>query len=1148
MNKPFFHLLPSLLICLSLPLAAVAQVVNIPDPNLRTKIEEALGKASGATITASDMAKLTYLEARNANISDVTGLEHAINLIRLDLSWLETERDWINSNSVSNLSPLSGLTHLRELNLGFNNISDLSPLSGLTHLTRLDLRNNTIGDLSALAELTNLRGLYLWNNVISDLSPLAGLTYLTGLGLGVNAITDISPIAELTNLTRLWLDNNSITDISALSGLTNLVFVGLWDNHISDISPLVVNSGLGQGEEVNVRGNPLHHASINTHVPALQSRGVTVEFDPPAPPVPFADVPFDVNNIPEPVPPPAAVRDFFDVSSFWQQWINIEGFPVLASTQVSPYAVKELAWLIGQMFRNNTALLKALAQDKQTFTVIAHTEVVSDIPEMGIYSPLFFFWNVRAGGGLYPRRGGSEAGVFSSGYATIHELAHDIHVIVFNRLGPTFDKRLETVYNAAMEQGLWHKTYAASDKYEYWAEGIGSWFHTTSHDNPIKNREALKVYDPSLALLIAEVFGDNDWRYTPLRDRLHLPHLQGFDLESAPRHKDLPPGVHEAYDELYNPAINERAAWVNLSPYDPALIPILNESRTKRDRTYIIWVNVSGAELLLYRLHRNGTETLVRRSRPHDDLTLLEGFEVGDLLLAKDAMGKRIAVFQAVEKVGRALVGSTPNLITFGLSKTFGDNQSALTGTALANPLVVEVRDEDLSVLEGIAVTFNVTAGDGTLSVNRILTDENGRAESRLTLGQNLGTTIIEVSANGIEKRVTFNAVAVAPVDIPDPNLRAAVLTALGKPKNDPITPSEMTTLTRLEAGNANIRDLTGLEFATDLRYLNLAKNSISDISALVNLTNLIDLALHINSISDPSPVADLTDLIHLNLAENSISDISALVNLTNLTYLELPFNSISDLSPLVANTGLGSGDEVDVRGNPLSYQSIHTHIPTLQSRGVTVEFDADGTRSPDVNGDGNVDVLDLIAVTSYFGNTGENIATDVSGDGVVDVLDLVLVAGSFDGMAAAPSAQSQIPEALTAVEVQGWLTEARALEVRDPIMKRGFMVLEQLLISLTPKKTELLANYPNPFNPETWIPYRLTEDGFVTLTIYDTVGQVVRTLEVGHQIASVYENRSKAIYWDGRNRLGEPGASGVYFYTLTAGDYSATRRMVILK
>ena len=148
----------------------------------------------------------------------------------------------------------------------------------------------------------------------------------------------------------------------------------------------------------------------------------------------------------------------------------------------------------------------------------------------------------------------------------------------------------------------------------------------------------------------------------------------------------------------------------------------------------------------------------------------------------------------------------------------------------------------------------------------------------------------------------------------------------------------------------------------------------------------------------------------------------------------------------------------------------------------------------------------------------GQNLEADVNRDGVVNILDLILAAGMFEGAAAAPSAQSQVPETLTAVEVQGWLTDARALQIRDPIMKRGFLVLEQLLVALTPKETELLSNYPNPFNPETWIPYRLAEDANVTLTIYDSSGRVVRTLDVGHRIASAYESRSKAIHWDGRN------------------------------
>ena len=458
-----------------------------------------------------------------------------------------------------------------------------------------------------------------------------------------------------------------------------------------------------------------------------------------------------------------------------------------------------------------------------------------------------------------------------------------------------------------------------------------------------------------------------------------------------------------------------------------------------------------------------------------------------------------------------------------------------------------------------------------------------------------------------------------------------------------------LTNLTALSFGDNSISDISVLAGLTNLTFLAFAVNSVSDISAMAGLTNLTKLRIQDNSVSDISALVGLTNLTELGLGGNSISDISALAGLTNLTYLDLTGNSISDLSPLVVNTELGEGDGVDVWGNRLSYQSIHTHIPALQSRGVRVGFDnrshpallkisgdnqkgasltplsqpfvvetqdangsalagisvtfavtggdgtlstamtrtdnngraqstlilgpnlgtntvevaAAGIESPatfyaisdselppitaDINSDGLVNVLDLILIASNLGQSGQNDA-DINGDGVVSILDLVLVAGMFEEPAAAPSTQLQIPETLTAVEVQGWLTDAVSLEVRDPIMKRGIVVLEQLLVSLTPTETKLLANYPNPFNPETWIPYRLAEDAFVTLTIYDGSGHLVRTVEVGHRIAAVYEGRPKAVYWDGRNDVGEQVASGVYFYTLTTGDYSATRKMVILK
>ena len=200
-----------------------------------------------------------------------------------------------------------------------------------------------------------------------------------------------------------------------------------------------------------------------------------------------------------------------------------------------------------------------------------------------------------------------------------------------------------------------------------------------------------------------------------------------------------------------------------------------------------------------------------------------------------------------------------------------------------------------------------------------------------------------------------------------------------------------------------------------------------------------------------------------------------------------------------------------------------------------------------DVNEDGVVNILDLVLVASHLGQTGQNDA-DVNGDGIVNILDLVLVAGALGQATAAPALPPGIFAPLTATDVERWLTEAQNLDLTDAQSKRGILFLEQLLIALTPKETVLLPNYPNPFNPETWIPYHLASAADVQVTIYDTKGTIVRQLDLGHHPAGYYTDRAKAAYWDGRNASGESVASGVYFYQLRAADYSSLRRMVIVK
>ncbi len=277
-----------------------------------------------------------------------------------------------------------------------------------------------------------------------------------------------------------------------------------------------------------------------------------------------------------------------------------------------------------------------------------------------------------------------------------------------------------------------------------------------------------------------------------------------------------------------------------------------------------------------------------------------------------------------------------------------------------------------------------------------------------------------------------------------------------------------------------------------------------------------------------------------------------------------------TNIEDLVTRTqGLRSpnGIALDVEGGKMYWTDTYTdkiqranldgsNIEDLITQGLSSPYDiAISILSPvnpvivreDVNRDGVVDIHDLVSVAQQYGKTGTNNA-DVNGDKVVNVDDFIVVAAAVDTAAAAPAARAKVQSHFTEAQLQQWLTEARASDNTSRTYQRGIAVLEQLLAMFTPQETTLLANYPNPFNPETWIPYQLAKPAEVSLTIYDLQGHVVRDLDLGHQRAGIYQSRTRAAHWDGKNAVGEPVASGVYFYTLKAGDFSATRKMLILK
>ena len=202
-----------------------------------------------------------------------------------------------------------------------------------------------------------------------------------------------------------------------------------------------------------------------------------------------------------------------------------------------------------------------------------------------------------------------------------------------------------------------------------------------------------------------------------------------------------------------------------------------------------------------------------------------------------------------------------------------------------------------------------------------------------------------------------------------------------------------------------------------------------------------------------------------------------------------------------------------------------------------------------DINNDGIVNLQDLLVISGSFGvSNPENPKVDVNKDGHVDIIDLLFVASHLGESSNAASPESISMPLQHVDRFEQLLREARLADNGSNLFRQGIANLELLINSAVPIETVLLPNYPNPFNPETWIPYDLAEATDVRITIHNLKGESVKQLKVGFQTAGTYRTQTRAAYWDGCNTLGESVASGIYFYTLHAGQVKVSRKMVIAK
>ena len=297
-------------------------IVKVPDPNLKQAIQDALSLPDGVPLTQFQMLRLTRLRSESQELKDLTGLEYATNLE--DLSLL--------SSMILDWTPLSNLTSLTELEVVGNQISDIRPLANLINLTELSLRNNQLRDIAPLAHLTALEVLRLNSNEITDITPLLNLTALEVLRLDKNAIVDITPLTNLTALRTLWLDRNRITNITPLANLTALDFLRLNSNEISDITPL---AGLKNLKEVHIANNPIHDFT-----PLLQLEGVALDIE-------IDLTQLDKLNVVVKVPDPN-LRQAIRETLFLPNGVPLTQFQMLRLTRLQvefPPAVKNLTGL-----------------------------------------------------------------------------------------------------------------------------------------------------------------------------------------------------------------------------------------------------------------------------------------------------------------------------------------------------------------------------------------------------------------------------------------------------------------------------------------------------------------------------------------------------------------------------------------------------------------------------------------------------------------------------------------------------------------------------------------------------------------------------------------------------------------------------------
>ena len=1120
-----------------------------------------------------------------STISDLTPLAQLTNLVELDIS----------HSSISDLTPLAQLTNLVELDISYSSISDLTPLAQLTNLVELGLSANNITDLTPLAQLRLLNSLDLSQNSITDVTPLAQLIGLGSLSLhGNTELSNIIPLAQLPLRTRILLPNwvgwvtpgeIEILAVSPLQPLTSITLDGgsvtltllpdgaVYDTSIDNIKNALTVTGLDGVTVSDV--SRVSDKELEVTLGFTGSLGETTILT------------FSLGK--------AAVlgyegRDLTGTAHVYPQF----GFTATTSTHpleaVERNGIFVTLRLSGGAFENRTAIADALTISGLTDISYDRTFGLRRVSDSVVTLYLRFTGNLEMDSvltftigvdGIKDYNGPALTAEIPFSTSTEVEITGEVVASTM------FPLTTATLNGSIVKLTLKNLSFNDDDgDQEIITSGI------PGVDAVSLERSAyIRVLNQQEALVQLSYEGNltEDATLT-----FFVPYfLIRGNYDGPPLAATLPVTV-KAKRQVHVPELeNHLMYWINtdtdkiesVGPFDVVTQGVESLTvDTASGRLY--WSERSSSGGIIKRANFDGTNV--------ETLASLSSVPRG---IAIDAVENKLYWTNSDLQIQTASLNgedlSTVIQLEDEIVEETIENCSSGGSAVLLFIIIVDLSDrcstETILVNLTTPTDIAVNTADGRLywtelsgRIRRVSLNGTNAEILLSDLGKPYGITVADgkvywaeeidaedIGETGSIRRANLNGTNIEtlakvydgiPLDLSVDTAAGKVYWAnsLGGIQRIDLDGGEVETVVSGVTTPADFVLVPGAQPVTPTAAATDATVSVSPASAASPAVG-DQLAVSLN-ITDGEAVAgyqatlqfDDTALRYVSSENGDFLPAGAFFVEPKVEGSLLKLNSAS-----LAGESNGDGtlatftfEVIKAKASTLTLSDVlltnrdgEAFVPTVENAEITESTQLKG----DVNADGIVNIQDLVLVAGKLGQTGTN-GADVNGDGQINIQDLVLVAGALGTTAAAPSLHPHTLEMLTATEIKQWLSEAQQLGLTDAMSQRGILFLQQLLAKLTPKKTTLLANYPNPFNPETWIPYQLAKDADVTLHIYAVNGTLVRTLTLGYQPAGMYQNRSRAAYWDGKNEFGEKVASGVYFYTLTAGDFSATRKMLIRK